>query len=143
MSNENIPPLYRASQEDVMAGYVRSKAFRNKDEQGQLHMFFSPTRVPLGLTNQQIRVCLNIAKLKNDRDKAERDLAISKIRPLDEFPEYMKNDEEFMMHYLFELAKASIGGRTYPKQLPHELICAEFMTDERFNQGIVKFLATL
>lgn len=140
---DNKHPLLDFTQEEVKANYERIHAFRNKDEFGKLHMFFSPHRIPLGLTVVQIRVCLNIAKLKDERDEAERKLELSKIRKLDEFPAYMQNDIEFMTEYLCRLARAHLGGRSFPRALPEELRCLDYMTEERFNQGIVKFLASL
>lgn len=128
------PPLYRASQEDVMAGYVRSKAFRNKDEQGQLHMFFSPKRVPLGLTNQQIRICLYLARHKEEREKA---LRAPHLARLSELPEYMVNENP--LAYFGALSKAHM----LQIHLPEELWSAEFITEERFNRGVAKLIASL
>ncbi len=134
MNNENVPPLYRASQEDVMAGYVRSKAFRNKDEQGQLHMFFSPTRVPLGLTNEQIRVCLYLARLKDEREKAKKAPHLAR---LSEIPEYIIHENP--LAYFDALRKAHM----LQISLPKELWSADFMTEERFNLGVTKLIASL
>jgi hypothetical protein len=46
-------------QDAVMAGYKRSRAVKDKHDEEALHMFFSPNRVPKGLTKKQVRLCIN------------------------------------------------------------------------------------
>ena len=133
MSDEN--QLYRFSQEVVMQDYANSGAFRDPRDAGRLHMFFSPRRVPLGLTDEQIRVCLAIAHLKEEKEEAERKLRLSQI------PEELRWTNEDL--YYEKLLRAHLEGGQHPRSLPCELFSPDYMDEESFKTGICKLLASL
>jgi|GEM_PF-2229404 hypothetical protein len=132
MNGEN--PLYEFSQEAVMQDYANSGAFRDARDEGRLHMFFSPYRVPLGLTNKQILICLNMSRLKEQREEAERRLRISRIPE-----ELLYLDEELYKAKLIDAY--DLPDRLW--RMPKELICSDFMDEERFSRGICLLLASL
>jgi hypothetical protein len=133
MNEEDGSPANSFTAAQVIENYVRIHAFKDQREQLHLIRFFSPYRVPLGMTKDQIRVCLNIIRLKDERDEAETKLALSLI------PEELKyQDEE---EYAARVTQANAGCRIKPRRFPEELRCLGYMTEERFNAGIVKLLA--
>jgi hypothetical protein len=52
------------AQDKVMGGYRKRGAVRNQREANKLHMFFSPIKVPKGLTNMEVRICLFLYDLQ-------------------------------------------------------------------------------
>ncbi len=47
-----------------MDGYRKIRAVKNQKEANKLHMFFSPTRVPKGLSGTEVRICLFLYDLQ-------------------------------------------------------------------------------
>jgi hypothetical protein len=62
----------RYQQEQVMKGYRRRGAVKDKDEEWQLHMFFSPNRVPKGLTNAEVALCLSASGIREGQQKVPK-----------------------------------------------------------------------
>jgi len=122
------------TQEAVMQDYASSGAFKDKRDAGRLHMFFSPHRVPLGLTATQIRICLNLAKLVEQREEAERKLILSQI------PEEMRYLDEERYEYL---VLTTMTRSDKARWIPHEFSCCEYMTEELFMRGISALLAAM
>ena len=54
-----------------MKGYRRKGAVKNESEEDMLHMFFSPFRVPKRMTNDEVKVCLLLAGIKQKRDSSK------------------------------------------------------------------------
>lgn len=52
-------------QEAVMNSYRAAGVFKDESETGILHLFFSPVRVPRGLTKTMVRVCILLYPLCN------------------------------------------------------------------------------
>ena len=116
------PPL-AFSQEAVMRDYERTEVLRkNRAAQGALHLFFSPKRVPAGLTDEEIAICVWLYQFR----KAEND---RRVQTALEKTQYGYNDEVPFENYL------------WPKPLPDEFGPSEMMTRERFKEGLYKHLA--
>ncbi len=102
----------RASQDAVMDTY--KSGYRLTDtEASDLHMFFSPHRVPIGLTYKEVRIVLLLFPLRDT--------------------ERSKNLGSALRHPTFDGVIESIA-------LPEELIGDEQMTRLRFKAGIWKML---
>ena len=52
----------------VMQDYQASCALRKKGNVEKLHRFFSPLRVPVGLTDREIEICIAVVHLKKRRE---------------------------------------------------------------------------
>lgn len=85
-----------------------------------LHQFFSPLRIPAGLTDEEARICVNLYPLR--RAQLDRRLKKPKGRGL-------LAEISHMEKTVFEL------------QLPDELSPLRHMTRKRFKEGILKFIA--
>ena len=52
-----------------MAFYKKRRAVKDDHEAGELHMFFSPTRVPVGLTNKEVAICIKLRRFRQIENK--------------------------------------------------------------------------
>ena len=52
-------------QDDVLADYVRQFDLTS-DQAGRLHMFFSPTRILVGLEEHEVRLAINLPRHDNE-----------------------------------------------------------------------------
>jgi hypothetical protein len=97
------------NEEDVMAEYLRLGYVKTKKEGEMLARFFSTVRVPTGLTERQVQICLQ--KL-----------------PLREYLRHQTIDVRGLMHDVNRVGRS----------LPSELWLSEPMTEERFEAGMKK-----
>ncbi|MFA6158336.1 MAG: hypothetical protein WC763_01795 [Candidatus Paceibacterota bacterium] len=51
-------------QDDTLEGYWESGAVKNKDDERSLHMFFSPNRIPKGLTNSEVSIVIALFPIR-------------------------------------------------------------------------------
>jgi hypothetical protein len=56
-------------QDRVMKNYKRSKAVADEKQAGELHMFFSPNRVPRGLTKKEVQLCISLRRSRQIEHK--------------------------------------------------------------------------
>jgi hypothetical protein len=116
-------------QDKVMAGYIAQGAVKNKDDQGKLHMFFSPNRVPKGMTNEQVRICINLCFLRDRERKLQlkyggiraisnggRTLPVE-LRPVDE-PVHPEAFKIGLAKFHFEFATYELACLNSPNQPP-------------------------
>jgi hypothetical protein len=97
-------------QDATLARYKARRVITSPKEEEALHMFFSPTRIPPGLTNEEARLCMSLyerRKLQKARDSERRG----------------------GMHFI-----------SFPTPLPQELMPGGRMSRDRFAAGIRKFL---
>lgn len=83
-------------------------------------MFFSPLRIPVGLTDDEVRIIVNLYPLR----KAQNDRRFEKAREIGDVA---------LLHHVARSFKD-------PEPLPKELWPIRKMTRARFRQGIWKFL---
>jgi len=102
------------SEEEVMAEYRRLGYVKDRKEEQVLSAFFSSNRAPTGLTESQVRTC------------------IQKF-PLREWYRYQTVDARGFMHDINRVGRS----------LPSELTSSEPMTEERFKAGMDKFNAAV
>lgn len=144
------------AQDSVMQDYKTSGVFRNEDDEGALHMFFSPYRIPDGLTDEEVRVCIDLhPRRKELADK----MTIKRERTLrDAWKKRLSEDYLFLEKIKDELNQAfgpiewtmdkiltvvTITILCYePIPLPRDLINGP-MTRERFANGIAALIARL
>ncbi len=72
-------------QDKVMTAYKKSGALKDTDQVGELHMFFSPTRVPVGLTKKEVKICLSLRRFRQIERELQTILhgpAASLLRPI-------------------------------------------------------------
>jgi hypothetical protein len=108
------------AQDKVLEGYKTRFGLGRLATQN-LHMFFSPTRVPMGLTEKEVRIVLLLYPLRD----ANRRQTMASLQ--------------------------AIQGRVLPKfssvveetALPAELRPKDRMTRESFQKGVMKFLERL
>jgi hypothetical protein len=67
----NLDELSR-DQERVMQGYKDSGAVQTPADEEALHMFFSPSRVVSGMTNEEVRICISLYPLKGKQIASQR-----------------------------------------------------------------------
>ncbi|MBX4209172.1 hypothetical protein KW799_00525 [Candidatus Parcubacteria bacterium] len=131
------------SQERVMRTYKSRRAVRNKADEEALHMFFSPNRVPAGLTNEEVRVCIDLYP----RKKAAVDLLARRIeRHARESLKKALRKPAKKKRILKFYGKRSIAMAMFPAgmaamfsgvaALPKQLSPAGRMTRKRFKEGI-------
>jgi hypothetical protein len=60
---------HKRQSEAIKQDYLASGVLKNKNEYSDLHMFFSPWQVPAGLTDAEIRICLDIHKVREKLGK--------------------------------------------------------------------------
>ena len=95
-------------------------AILGKEDAYKLHMFFSPNRIPLGLTDQEAVICVSLYPLRKEYNKKHR-------KKPDGFIDFITNIAEYCKP---------------PPSLPEALIYrGEEITRERFKEGICDFLA--
>ena len=111
------------TQGSVMSDYVSSLKL-TVEEAGKLHMFFSPNRVPIGLTDREVIVCINLYPL---RKKNRR-------RSIPPRPGNSYDCEEN------EIAEAINTVMYSDNTLPEEFNPNRTMTRGRFKRGVIKFL---
>ena len=68
------------AQEKVMDGYRKRGAVKNSNDERMLHMFFSPSRVPKGMTNAEVGECLANYALRSAGNKVS--LLPTRLRPV-------------------------------------------------------------
>ncbi len=112
-----------SEQNKVMARYRRLGAVRNRLDEGALHMFFSPWKVPKGLTSAQVRECISKIGLRD----WQRAYAFERIES--------KGKRLKPMHLL----TLQVTVAANPPLLPEELSPTRRMTARRFRVGMRKF----
>jgi hypothetical protein len=116
-------------QDSVLQDYSNSfKGARRKQSTQALHMFFSPWRIPLGLTDEEMRICALLYPLRQAGHDRLREKVTEKIRERDGVIDTPEQHLE-------------IFSRSMPRTLPQELSPSKTMTRGRFKQGIYRFLA--
>lgn len=103
-----------AIRQDYKAG-----ARLTENESWDLNMFFSPRRIPIGLTDKQVRICVNLYKLR----KKQLDRRLKAIEHL---------------HILDRLTRTT--GIVFGTSLPNEFYPRGEITEEDFQTGVIKFL---
>lgn len=144
-----------------MADYRLSPALRKRKEaEGYLHMFFSPWRVAVGLTDNEVAVCVRLYPFRTkliEKYNADADAKIALLnipyspRPtlqdalelFEKIPDAYDNVSEAQEHLdcmwgMYEHMKRH-PIRTF--FLPMELCPSKVMTRKRFRRGIRKFIA--
>ena len=128
-----------------MDGYKqRSAVVTDADEEG-LHMFFSPYRVPEGLTNAEVRRCIELyPKKKAYEKKASATIEASVRKNLIELlkeSRWRKAVRDFWGDVPAALAVMPqlYGILCVPNILPPELSPGKTMTRGRFRKGIAIF----
>lgn len=139
------------AQDKILDGY--KTRFKLTDEEGQnLHMFFSPTRVPKGLTEKEVRKVLKLYPLR-DRKRREA-IASDRVRKYDETAEAaLKLEQSDLSPRERELYEKIVEINASPMPsfrdtvretaLPEELRPFGRMTRRNFRIGVVKFLQQL
>jgi len=122
MSRKKKSPL-DVPQECVEDDYAASNLLlKNKSARGDLHMFFSPWRVPIGLTDEEIAICVLLYRYR--RDQMDKQVATaSAALKREDYPAVVRNLQ--------------------PKFLNEEFSPHKVMTRTRFKKGIYKFLVQL
>ncbi len=159
MTIKNETPPLETLQDAVMADYQRAPIFQtNRRAQESLHMFFSPNRVPVGLTDNEVAICIRLYPYRERMIKkinAEED---AKLEQLDLTPypsptltdaltlveEGVHETVEEATEHLECLWRMAENLRCHPIRilsLPSELDPAIVMTRERFRRGIRLFIA--
>lgn len=108
---DKIEQRLMIDQDATMRIYWNCGAVRSKDDHRRLHMFFSPWRVPVGLTNEEVRICISLYPLR----KLHQEM-------------YVKG-------------QGIVAYMNHPMMLPKELNPMDRMTRFNFNTGIEKFIA--
>lgn len=105
------------TQEMVMMDYKGSSVFHKKERAEEcLHMFFSPWRVPVGLTDEEVAICVLLHHFR----KIERErLVILAVE---------HNDPSLLMRQ---------------RTLPEEFRPDKVMTRARFKKGLYKYLVQI
>lgn len=140
-----------------MQDYRTGKGIRSKDDEGSLHMFFSPDRVPVGLCDEQIKICIGLYERR--RLLAVRLHAVHKRRT-HELWQTLLSDDYFLLENMREVYDMIFGTTKLaakdiavlqselatieyePIPLPRELTESP-MTEERFATGTIILTATL
>lgn len=120
MKRKRQSPLQTTTQDQVKADYLA--ALRgDEDALRELHMFFSPWCVPVGLTDEEVSICVTLCRFRDEQLTA---LVADATKSLEE--------------------KGLAGlGNFYPKTLPDELKPSQVMSRARFKAGIYKYLAEI
>ena len=114
--------LTRHSQDEVLRDYMNRIGNTPENEEG-LHMFFSPNRIPIGLTDEEARACVALYPLRRAQVKR-------RTNP----PELARISDP--MQRVCAAARLSMAIPSLPPELsPHRR-----MTRRRFKKGIIKFL---
>ncbi|NDB59850.1 hypothetical protein EB001_15595 [bacterium] len=111
-------------QDCVLSDY-RNTLRLSEDEASALHMFFSPLRIPIGLTDQEVRICIKLYPVKSGNMKRvpEIDLTSGSIgQALADSIDFIQSSNH---------------------DLPEEFLPNRRMTRTRFKRGILKFLFNL
>ncbi len=129
---------YHSDQAGVMSDYKHSGVFRKPEDAGTLHLFFSPNRVPAGLIDCEIEVCLALAPLVETwREKCLK--------------RRQKHYDETLHQELFDILEkhgytrfqaTGILAATERPGLPIELSLSP-MTRESFQLGVQKLIEVL
>lgn len=128
----NLPQTrdgYGSTQDGVMQDY--RPLFKTPDDEGDLHSFFSPSRVPSGLTDQEVALCLMLAPLVEawrERHFEKRQRYYEKTLP----PEIFYGLEEF--GYTPKQITGFLAASARPS-LP-KMLSTSPMTREAFLLGI-------
>jgi hypothetical protein len=140
-----------APQERVMANYKKRGFVRTKADQEGLHMFFSPYRVPKGLTKAEVRTCIRLSPQKRRiEEQGARQLEMSVQTVIDK--NLRKRPRTRKITRAVKAAREIFGslknfrvmvpmGQTFLHQhlkWPDELLPHDRMTRERFKTGIAK-----
>ncbi len=159
--NEKSPLTF--PQDAVMADYKGTTAFRkNAQAEEALHLFFSPNRVPVGLSDNQVAICVRLYPYRMKMLKRYNELADAKLAlKLKEFelpamPQPtlsdalelvaagVHDDVKEAMEHLEHLWNMAERLRKHPLRivtLPNDLGPSQVMTPERFRRGIRAFIA--
>ncbi|MES3031139.1 MAG: hypothetical protein V4697_01860 [Patescibacteria group bacterium] len=151
----------RFDQEVVMTDYRNASILRRYPKaEGYLHMFFSPWRVPVGLTDNEVAICVRLyparvrltAKYNADEDAkiARLNLPYSPTPTLcdalelfEKIPDGYANVSEAQEH-LYQFWGMYEHMKRHPIRtffLPMELCPSKVMTRKNFRKGIRKVIA--
>ncbi|MDE1875159.1 MAG: hypothetical protein KGI79_03235 [Patescibacteria group bacterium] len=122
-------PWIEHDQANVMADYRGSRAIRSREDEGALHLFFSPFRVPTGLTDEEALVCIAFSPVKQAWEKRAIKRLQEKLMPS------MPDDLPYPKEYI-----AGAMAISYSRaRIPDELVVSR-MTRGKFRAGIRKLI---
>jgi len=153
-------------QDSVMDDYLRSPAIRklqkenpkNRPERA-LHMFFSPHRVPVGLTDNEVAICIRLHPYREQMVEKHNAIEDAKLKDCSSTPYPFPTLDDAMglveagvhstlmeaQEHLEHLWQMGEHIRHHPfrfsPSLPPELSPLTVMTRERFRQGVRAFIA--
>jgi len=150
-------------QNAVMADYRQTSACK-KNPRGyeMLHMFFSPNRIPVGLTDNEVAICIRLYPYRRNMEKVYNEKEDEKLRqspelqnrpslPLPTFSDALRlveadvhdtvNEAEKHLEDVWCMAEHLKMHPVRILSLPTELHPSTIMTRERFRQGIRLFIA--
>ena len=118
-------------QDGVLQDYQNTlQSTHGKHGAEALHMFFSPNRIPVGLTDEETRICVLLYPLRKADQERTRKKVKEEIRDRDGVIDSPEQELELLT-------------RTMPQSLPSELSPIKTMTRSRFKRGVHKFLAAV
>ena len=132
----------RNAQDKVLEGY-KVRFGLSKSETGNLHMFFSPTRVPKGLTREEVREVLRLYAIREEaRQKTMRKLLKEAGKSVEVLPAKLSKtgrSRKFIVQNLPSL-QAVVRETILPEEfIPHN----NRMTRGAFRMGVMKLLESL
>jgi hypothetical protein len=159
MSTKYDKPFLGNNQYKVMAEYAWAPIFRtNPRAEENLHMFFSPNRVPVGLTESEVAICVRLYPYRQRmirRYDAEKDAKIARLNLPPLPPPTFGDALELMASGRYETIDDAMEHlehwvgmgqrlRLHPIRilsLPGELCSTAPMTRGQFRKGIRLFIA--
>jgi hypothetical protein len=130
-------------EQDKVLCYYKESAKLNDQEASRLHMFFSPTRIPKGLTNIEVRILVNLYGARESQKamigwnkRFTREGIRSLVTGIGRQLHPPGGDENAEANFLLMLNPEAMF-------LPDELIPQHEMTRRRFKIGIRKFMESL
>lgn len=118
-----------------MQDYKGSPAIRKKTDAADLHIFFSPYRVPTRLTDEEVLMCIALSPFKRAWEWRAIKRLKKKILPHVEYhPEIPYTKEQLAEMFAINLVIGCV-----PTRIPPELVI-EKMTRARFRTGLKKLI---
>lgn len=143
-----------------MQDYETSGAFRRKKDAGDFHMFFSPLMIPSGLTDDEVRICIELYPRKQalerkleERKKESRREDLRRLfeesyaaleRHRDQFAALFGDEYASTMtpEQIADLLSAVSIIEYWPLLVPPELVKSP-MTRESFSRGLAAILTRM
>ncbi len=133
-NEEKFPFCKEPLQAQVMQDYIHSPAIKdNPDGAHALHRFFSPYRVPIGLTDEEVETCVKMCQRKKNWETGVIEREQEKVLP------HIKEITKHSPHPYYspeQLAGFVAVGR-WPRNMPIEFTTYP-MTREQFSKGMEK-----